>query len=190
MKRLKDIEDKSEEQLKAIKNKANSIKEDTDFVEETFSPEAIVLINEIRTIQKDVHYIKLKITGGNNVTYDFSDNKTFKELFRAIYYKNLSINEAERRQNEFDAELNVLSRYSPKNEKYIKAKNELLGNARKFYKGREKIIEGFKNGIFLLIKEDFQSNGQRPNSSATSDSSFDESHGLADKEFQIFKNLS
>ena len=39
---------------------------------------------------------------------------------------------------------------------------------KKFYKGREKIIEGFKNGIFPLIKEDFHSNSQRPDLSATS----------------------
>ena len=27
------------------------------------------------------------ITGGNNVTYDFSDYKTFKELFEDLYFK-------------------------------------------------------------------------------------------------------
>ena len=32
----------------------------------------------------------------------------------------------------------------------MKAKNKLLSNAKYFYKGREKIIEGFKNGIFPL----------------------------------------
>ena len=93
----------------------------------------------------------------------------------------MSKNKAERRQDEFDVVLNALSRYSPRNEKYIKAKNELLDNAKKFYKGREKNIEEFKNGIFLLIKEDFQSDGQRPHSPALSDSSPDESHGLTDK---------
>ena len=65
MKRPKNIEDKSEEQLKAIKNKADNIKEVTDFVEEPLSLEAIALINKIRSIQKDVDYRKLKFTGGN-----------------------------------------------------------------------------------------------------------------------------
>ena len=32
----------------------------------------------------------------------------------------------------------------------IEAKYKLLNIAKKIYKGREKIIEGFKNGIFLL----------------------------------------
>ena len=53
----------------------------------------------------------------------------------------------------------------------------------KILQGEKKIIEGFKNGIF------FDSDGQRPNSSATFDSSIDESYGLTDKEFQIFKKL-
>ena len=36
-------------------------------------------------MQKIVDYRKSKITGGNSVRYDFSDYKTFKELFRDIY---------------------------------------------------------------------------------------------------------
>ena len=52
---------------------------------------------------------------------------------------------------------------------------------KKIYKGREKIIEGFKNGIFPLIKEDFHSNSQRPDLPAKSNPSIDESHGLTDK---------
>ena len=94
----------------------------------------------------------------------------------------MSKNKAERRQDEFDVVLNVLSRYSPRNEKYIKAKSELLDNAKKILQGeRKKKFEKFKNGIFLLIKEDFQSDGQRPHSPPLSDSSIDESHGLTDK---------
>ena len=50
--------------------------------------------------------------------------------------------------------LGVLSDYTPKTEKYIEAKNTLLDNAKNFYKGREKIIEGFKNRIFPLNHED------------------------------------
>ena len=68
-------------------------KEITDFVEEPLSLEAKDLIEEIRTIQKDVDYRRLKITGGNKVTYDFSDSKTFKELFRDLYYKKMAIDD-------------------------------------------------------------------------------------------------
>ena len=67
MKRLKDIEDKNKEQLKAMKNKAEDIKNVTDFEEEPLSVEENALIEEVRSIQKDVDYRKLKLTGGNTV---------------------------------------------------------------------------------------------------------------------------
>ena len=87
LKRLKNIDDKNEEQLRAVKNKTGNIKEVTDFVEEPLNLETKKLIEQIRIIQKDVDYRKLKITGGNKATYDFRDYKTFKELFRDLYYK-------------------------------------------------------------------------------------------------------
>ena len=141
LKRLKNIEDKSEEQLKAINSKNKNIKEVTDFVKEPLSLEAKGLIEEIRIIQKDVDYRKFKITGSNKTTYDLSDYKTFKELFRELYYRNVTIDEAERKQDEFNAVLDALSVYSIKKKEYIEAKNKLLNNAKKIYKGREKIIE-------------------------------------------------
>ena len=94
LKRLKNIEDKNEKPLE-VKNKANeNIKEVTDFVNQPLSFEAKELINEIKTIQKNVNYRKLKIIGGDKKEYDFSDYKTFKELFRNIYYGNLTTDEA------------------------------------------------------------------------------------------------
>ena len=64
--RLRNIEDKNEQLLKTTKIKTESIKEVTNFIEEPLSPEAKVLIEEIRTIQKNVDYRKLKIRCGNN----------------------------------------------------------------------------------------------------------------------------
>ena len=96
MKKLKNIEDKNEQLLK-IKNKTENIKEVTDFVRKPLSLEAKALIEEIRIIQKDVNYRKLTIRGGNSVTYDFSNYKTFWELYRDLYYKEMTINDAEMR---------------------------------------------------------------------------------------------
>ena len=137
-----------EEELKATKNKTENIKEVTDFVE------AIALINEIKSIQRDVDYRKLKIISGNNVTYDFIDYKTFKELLWDIYYENMSIDEAKQKQNGFNAVINDLSRYTPRNQKHIESKNKLLDNPEHFYKRREKIIEEFKNKIFPIYHDD------------------------------------
>ena len=50
--------------------------------------------------------------------------------------------------------LNVISNYTSRDKKYIEAKNKLLDNAKNFYKGREKIIKGFKNGMFPLNHDD------------------------------------
>ena len=119
LKRLKNIEDKSEEQLKAIKSKTENIKKVNDFAEEPLSLEAKGLIEEIRIIQKNVDYRKLETTGGNKNTYDFSDYKTFKELFRDLYYRNMTINEAERKQHEFNGVLGALSEYSARKKIYI-----------------------------------------------------------------------
>ena len=150
LKRLKHIEDKNEELLKA-KNKTENIKEVTDFVDEPLSSEGRDLIEEIRAIQKDVDYRKLKLRSGNNINYDFSDYKTFKELFKGLYYKKITKEEAEREQDELNAIIGVLEDYTPINNKNIEAKNNLLNNVKKIYKGREKLIEGFKDAIFNLI---------------------------------------
>ena len=100
LKKLKNIEDKNE-QLLEIKQKAENIREITDFVKEPLSPEANALIDEIRAIQKVVNYKKLKIIDGKKNDHDFTDFKTFNELFRDLYYKKMTINDAQIKQNEF-----------------------------------------------------------------------------------------
>ena len=152
LKKLKNIEDKNEQLLKA-KNRTKNIKV-TDFVKEPLSLEAEALIEEIRIIQEDVDYKKLIIRGGNNVTCTFSNYKTFKELYRDLYYKKMTINDAETKQNEFSSIVNTLNNYLPKTQKYIEAKNTLLNNVKNFYDGRKKIIEGFEKGIFLFTSND------------------------------------
>ena len=92
--------------------------------------EAKGLIGEIKPKQKDVDYRKLEITGRNGTTYDFSCYKTFKELFRDLYYRNKTVKETERRQDEFDVTLGALSIYPAKKKKYLEAKNKLLNNAK------------------------------------------------------------
>ena len=99
-------------------------------------------------------YRKLKFTGGNNVTYDFSNYKTFTELFRDLYYEKMTIDEAQIKQDEFNSILAVSSNYGPRAQKYIEEKNKLLDNAKNFYEGTEKITESFKSGIFSLKFDD------------------------------------
>ena len=148
LKRLKNIEDKNKLKNK-VKNKG--IKEVTDFVDQPLSFEARELIKEIKTIQKNFDYRKLKIKRGNVEEYDFSDHKTFKELFRDLDYKNITIDEAESKQDEFSAMLYVLKNYSPKCDKYVILKNNLLDNAGKFTRGEKKLLKGLKTEDFRFI---------------------------------------
>ena len=46
--------------------------------------------------------------------------------------------------------MSALKGYAPRDNRYLEAKNKLLNNVENFYKGREKVIEGFKNGAFSL----------------------------------------
>ena len=101
LKKLKNIEDKNK-QLLEIKQKAENIREITDFVKEPLSPEAIALIDEIIAIQKVVNCKNLKIIDGKKSDHDFTDSKTFNELFRDLYYKKMTINDAQIKQNEFN----------------------------------------------------------------------------------------
>ena len=77
-----------------------------------------------------------------------SDYRTFKELFRDIYYRTITINETDSKQDEFNTVLHLLKKYSPKHDKYVTLKNNIVDNVSKFYEGREKIIQGFKNEVF------------------------------------------
>ena len=104
LKRLKNIEDTN----KVNKVKTKDIIEVTDFVNQPLSFKAKELMNEIKTIEKNVDYRKLKIRGGNNADYDFSDYKTFKELFRDLYYKKTTIDYLERKQDEITGVMGAL----------------------------------------------------------------------------------
>ena len=50
----------------------------------------------------------------------------------------MSIDEAERKQDEFDGVLGALSAYPTKRKEYIEAMNKLLNNAKKTLQGEKK----------------------------------------------------
>ena len=63
LKRLKNIEDENEKPLEVKNNTEGNIKEVTDLVDQPLSFETKELIEEIKVIQKEVDYRKLKIRG-------------------------------------------------------------------------------------------------------------------------------
>ena len=60
----------------------------------------------------------------------------------------MSIDGAERRQDEFDKVLGALRTYSGKKEEYIKANNRLLNNAKKITMDEKKLLKGLKMEYF------------------------------------------
>ena len=80
--------------------------------------------------------------------------KHLKSYLKTFILKKMTINDAEQTQCEFDSVLSSSSNYAPRDGKYIEAENGLLNNARNLYERREKIIKGFKDGIFLLNHDD------------------------------------
>ena len=94
MKRLKNIEDKSEEQIKAIKNKFG-IKLQVDSFNEDLSSKAVALVKKIKDIEDNADFNKLISTGGNKKDYGFKNLKTLEKLIKDIYKGNVAIDKVE-----------------------------------------------------------------------------------------------
>ena len=93
-KRVKTIEDKNEELLKAIKGKTDT-KSKTDLSDEDLTLEVIALIKEIKSIEENVDHDKLSFTVGNNKVSSLDSFKTFETLIKDIRNKNTPIDKAE-----------------------------------------------------------------------------------------------
>ena len=151
LKRLKNIEDKTNNQLKENKDNQLDIKSIGYTVRQELSQEAKNMLEKLNNKEKLINYKKLGFREGNNKDYDFTNFSSLRYLFRAIYYGQILIPTAEREQDEFDDMLEILKNYKPrKNSKYYKLKDDLLINAQNFYDGKEMIIEAFKNKMFPL----------------------------------------
>ena len=123
LKRLKNIEDRSEKQLKLIQNKKDNqlgIKAVTYMLDEDLSQEAKNVIVRLSNQEKVLDYKKLDFRRDNNLKFNFSDYRSLKELFKAIYYRNLSIDKVERIQEKYDAQIGgFVGKIPTKNSKII-----------------------------------------------------------------------
>ena len=130
MKRLKNIEDKNKEQLKITRNKTG-IRSQIHFIDEDLAPEGIPFIKEIKSIEENVGYDKLSFRGGNIKIYYFYKFETLEQLIKDLLNRNLTIDEAERKQNEFDEKLDILRFYPTRRSEYIDLKESVSKNAKK-----------------------------------------------------------
>ena len=108
------------------------------------------LINQ----EEIIKYIQLYFKRDQDFKFPFNEYRSLIELFKAIYYRSLSIKDAESKQDEFMSIFNALEKYRPRNLDYVTARKNLLINAKKIYDGREMIINVFKDKIFPLNPEE------------------------------------
>ena len=105
MKRLKNIDDKTDDQLKAIKNKDSQlgIKSNGYLVKEELSQEAKNILKKLSNQEKIINYRKLYLKGGNNSDYDFTDYKSLLKFLRQFITEKLQ----QKRLNQFKKSLTV-----------------------------------------------------------------------------------
>ena len=83
-------------------------------VKNEFSQEAKNIPEKLDNQEKLINYRKCNFRGGNNVDYDFSNYRSLKELFKAIYFNDLTIGEAEGIQDEISDIIYALKNYRAK----------------------------------------------------------------------------
>ena len=79
LKRLKNIEDKTDEQLNEKKDSQLGIKSISYIVKEELSEEARNILRKLNNQEKLINYRKLYLKGGNNSEYDFTDYSSLLE---------------------------------------------------------------------------------------------------------------
>ena len=84
---------------------------------------------------------------------DFINYKDLNEFRREIQFGEISLDEAEKQQEELLNKMNKLKKHNPRNDDRKEPKKEVLGNIEKIFNARIDIIKGFRDGIFLIKPE-------------------------------------
>ena len=111
------------------------------------------MIKEIKSIEENVDYDKLSFTGGDKKVYGLDSFKTFEKLIKDILSIIITIDETKIKQNKFAEQFDELRAYTPGG-KYIGLKESVFKNAENFFDGWKKLVNGFKNRILPLSKND------------------------------------
>ena len=109
MKRLKNIEDKTDNQL-AIQKGPPNMKSISYSIRERMPLKAKNMLDKLVIAENSIDYRSLYIIGGNNFNYDFRSFKSVSELFKSIYNGHILIPAAEREQYDSEDMLNELKK--------------------------------------------------------------------------------
>ena len=80
--------------------------------------------------------------------------KHLKSHLETFITNKITIDDAEAKQEEFNAVVCALTDSIPQKPKYIEAKNKLLNNVKKICNWRQKTIKGIKNEIFPIYRDE------------------------------------
>ena len=155
LKRLKNIEDKTDKQLEENKDNQLGVKSIGYTVRQELSQEAKYMLEKLNNQEKLINYKKLSFTGDNKKDYDFTNFSYLRELFRAIYYGEILISAVKREQDNFDDMIKILKDYKPKKNDNKKKKGDLVVNAQNFYDGSEMIVSAFKHNILPIYSGNY-----------------------------------
>ena len=150
LKRLKNIEHKTDNQLRAIENRDrdSGIRSIGYRSREQLSPERQIVLNQILEKSRSIDYMHLNFKGGSNKDYYFNDFKIIPKFLERIYKGEILITEAERKQEIFEHSLEDLKRYTPRGEPYIQLKDNLLKSAQDFTMEENWVLKNLSTNYF------------------------------------------
>ena len=112
------------------------------------------MTKEIKIIGDNVDYDNYLLQVVTKKVYGFKNSKTLEKLIKGLHNRNMTIDKAEIKQNEFAEKHNDLRGFLAKASKYIDLKKSVSKNVKNFCDGWEKIVYAFKKGILPLSKKD------------------------------------
>ena len=107
-------------------------------------------MDEIEEADDDIDSGKLLFIGSNKEKFNFNTFNKPLNFISAIYNGEISLKEPEIKQRNLEEKIEELNfNYKPKNEKEKKEIRQVLMQAKDLLEYRNKIINAFKNNIFL-----------------------------------------
>ena len=161
LKKLKNIEDKNEQQLQVIKDQGGKQLEQLKNIDKSKTlkiidkiskknNEANKILSEFKKIDKTLDNADLVCTKTDNKTkYDFNRFSLPLKFIEKIHNYEITLDEAINNQTELGILVNKLnSNYNPRNLNKIEEKKRVLESAKKLWNAKKDIISSFEKGIF------------------------------------------
>ena len=159
MKRLENIKDKNEEQLKAIEDQVKQQLKELKNINESKelkvidkigrkNNEANKILFDIKKINKKLSNAELVCTKTDGTKYDFNTFTLPLEFVEEINNYEITFDEAKDSQDKLEKRMNRLENYKAKKQSKIEEKKRVLESAVKLFRAREDIINFFEKEIF------------------------------------------